>query len=73
MSELTRLTDSRRRYAKEWKITVWTLGIAFAVYLVTDGKTTSAHPIQHLLLGAVLGLVLGYFFSRNVKGRGSSK
>ncbi len=73
MSELTRLLESRKRYAKEWKIVGWTLGMAFAVFLITDGKTTSEHPFQHLLIGAALGFVLGFLFSRNQKAKRPAK
>jgi ElaB/YqjD/DUF883 family membrane-anchored ribosome-binding protein len=67
LSELDRLLESRKRYIKEWKILGWTLGMAFAVFLITDGKVASEHPLQHLAIGAALGLVLGFVFSRNLK------
>ena len=67
MSELTRLLEARKRYAKQWKILGWTVGMTFGVFLITDGKTTSQHPLQHLLIGAALGLALGVVFSRSMK------
>ena len=36
------------------------------VFLITDGKSTSQHPVLHLLIGAALGLLLGFLFSRNL-------
>ena len=36
--------------------------MTIGVYLITDGKAISEHPLQHLLIGAVLGLVLGLSF-----------
>jgi ABC-type nitrate/sulfonate/bicarbonate transport system permease component len=69
MSELTRLSESRKRYAKEWKIVSWTLGMALAVFLITDGKTTSKHALRHLLIGAALGFVLGLLFTWNPKAK----
>jgi hypothetical protein len=66
MSSLSRLLESRKTYAKQWKVLWWTLGMAFAVSLITDGKTVSKHPVPHLLMGAGLGLLLGLLFSRNV-------
>ena len=65
MSELSRLLESKKAYARQWKVVWWTLGMAFAVSLITDGKTISKHPVLHLLMGAGLGLLLGLFFSRN--------
>jgi hypothetical protein len=73
MSELTRFLESRKRYAKEWKIVIWTLGMALAVFLITDGKTTSEHPLRHLLIGAALGLALGFLFSRNLKAKSAAE
>jgi ElaB/YqjD/DUF883 family membrane-anchored ribosome-binding protein len=73
MSELNRLLESRKRYTKEWKILGWTLGMAFAVFLITDGKVASEHPLQHLLIGAALGVVLGFLFSRNLKRESPAK
>ena len=73
MSELARFWESRKRYAKEWKIVWWTLGMAVGVYLITDGKSISEHPLQHLLIGAALGLVLGFLFSRNLKANDAAK
>jgi ElaB/YqjD/DUF883 family membrane-anchored ribosome-binding protein len=73
MSELARFLESRKRYAKEWKIVSWTLGMALAVFLITDGKTTSEHPLQHLLIGAALGLALGFLFSRNLKAKSAAE
>jgi hypothetical protein len=37
------------------------------VFLMTDGKTLSDHPILHLLIGASLGLLVGFFVSRKMK------
>ncbi len=73
MSELTRFVEWRQRYAREWKVVEWTLGMAFAVFLITDGKTTSEHPLQHLLIGAALGFVLSLLFSRNLKRKSPAK
>jgi hypothetical protein len=73
MSELSNLLNSRRKYSKEWKIIAWTLGMTIGVYLITDGKTISEHPLQHLLVGAALGLLLGYLFSRNLQPKSSTK
>jgi ElaB/YqjD/DUF883 family membrane-anchored ribosome-binding protein len=47
--------------------------MTIGVYLFTDGKTISEHPLQHLLIGAALGLLLGYLFSRNLQAKGSTK
>jgi len=73
MSELNRLAESRKRYAKEWKIVWWTLGMALAVYLITDGKTISEHPLRHLITGAALGFVLGFLVSQNLKANSAAK
>jgi ElaB/YqjD/DUF883 family membrane-anchored ribosome-binding protein len=73
MSELSNLLNSRRKYSKEWKIVAWTLGMTIGVYLITDGKTISEHPLQRLLIGAALGLLLGYLFSRNLQAKSSTK
>ena len=69
---LIQLLESRKRFAREWKIVSWTIGMMFGVYLITDGKTISDHPFQHLLIGAALGLVLGYLFSRRLRGTDKS-
>jgi hypothetical protein len=69
---LIRLIESRRLYAREWKIVWWTLGMTVAVFLITDGKTTSEHPLLHLLIGAALGLFLGSIFSRHLKANAST-
>jgi hypothetical protein len=53
--------------AKVFKIVAWTLGMAVGVYLITDGKSGSQHPIEHTLIGASIGLVLGISFARNLK------
>ena len=53
--------------AKLVKIVGWTLGTAVGVYLITDGKSQSEHPLEHVLIGAVIGLSLGIFFARNLK------
>jgi ElaB/YqjD/DUF883 family membrane-anchored ribosome-binding protein len=47
--------------------------MTIGVYLITDGKTISEHPLQHLVIGAALGLVLGYLFSRNLQPKSSTK
>jgi hypothetical protein len=73
MSELTRIVEWRTRNPKEWKIVRWTWGMAVAVFLITDGKVASEHPLQHLLIGAALGFVLGLLFSRNQKARSDAK
>ena len=66
MSSLNRLIEARKTYAKQWKILWWTLGMTVGVFLITDGKTTSEHPVLHLLIGAALGLLLGFIFSRKL-------
>ena len=71
MSELTRILASR--YAKQWRIVDWTLGMSFAAFLIFDGKAISEHPLQHLLIGAALGFVLGFLFSRNPKARSAAR
>jgi hypothetical protein len=53
--------------AKTFKIVAWTLGTGLGVYLITDGKTMSEHPLAHALIGASVGLVLGFLFARNLK------
>jgi hypothetical protein len=73
MSELSNLLNSRWKFSKEWKIVAWTLGMTVGVYLITDGKTISEHPLQHLLIGAALGLLFGYLFSRNLQPKNSTK
>ena len=73
MSELTRIVQWRQRHAREWKVIEWTVGMAFAVFLITDGKVTSEHPLQHLLIGAALGFVLSLLFSRNLKRKSPAK
>jgi len=73
MSELSNLINSGRRFSKEWKIVAWTLGMTIGVYLITDSKSISEHPLQHLLIGAALGLLLGYLFSRNLQPKNSTK
>jgi hypothetical protein len=73
MAELTRIVEWKTRYPKEWKIVRWTWGMAVAVFLITYGKAISEHPLQHLLIGAALGFVLGLLFSRNQKARSDSK
>ena len=73
MSELSRIVEWRQRNAKEWKVIEWTLGTAFAVFLMTDGKVTSEHPLRHLLIGAALGFVLSLLFSRNLTGNSHAK
>jgi hypothetical protein len=73
MSELTHLLGSRKRYARQWKIFWWALGMTVGVYLITDGKSQSEHPLEHALIGAALGLALGYLVSRNLKAKSSEK
>jgi hypothetical protein len=41
--------------------------MAVGVYLITDGKSISGHPLEHALIGASIGLVLGFLFARNLK------
>jgi hypothetical protein len=41
-----------------------TFGIALVMTLATEG---SEQPLQHLLIGAALGLLLGFLFSRTRK------
>ena len=53
--------------ARLTKIVGWTLGMAVGVYLITDGKSISKHPLEHALIGAAIGLALGLIFSRNLK------
>jgi hypothetical protein len=36
--------------------------MAFAAFLIFDGKTISEHLLQHLLIGAALGFVLAFSF-----------
>jgi hypothetical protein len=55
--------------AKIFKIAVWTLGVTVGVYLITDSKSISEHPLEHALIGASIGLVLGYLFAWNLKPR----
>ena len=55
--------------AKLFKIVGWTLGMTVAVYLITDGKSISQHPLKHALIGGSIGLVLGLFFAGNPKTR----
>ena len=73
MSELSRIVEWRQRNAREWKVVNWTLGMAFAVFLMTDGKAISEHPLQHLLIGGALGFVLSLLFSRNLRRKSSEK
>jgi hypothetical protein len=73
MSEPARIVEWRTRYAKQWRIVDWTLGMAFAAFLIFDGKTISEHLLQHLLIGAALGFVLGFLFSRNQKAKDRAK
>jgi len=47
--------------------------MTIGVYLITDSKSISEHPLQHLLIGAALGLLLGYLFSRNLQPKNSTK
>ena len=67
MSELDRILESRKRYAKQWRIVWWTLGMTVGVFLITDGKSLSEHPLEHALIGAALGLLVGFFVSRKMK------
>jgi len=43
--------------------------MAFAAFLVFDGKTISQR-LLHLLIGAALGFLLGFLFSRNWNAKG---
>jgi len=52
-----------------FKIAAWALGMTLGVYLITDGKSVSEHPLEHALIGASIGLVLGFLFARNPKPR----
>ena len=75
MSELNRIVEWRTpRYATKWKIVDWTLGMAFAAFVIFDGKATSEHLLQHLLIGAALGFVLASSFhvTRRRKARRNS-
>ena len=47
--------------------------MTIGVYLITDGKTISEHPLRHLLIGAALGLLFGYLFSGNFQAKTSTK
>jgi hypothetical protein len=58
--------------AKIFKIVAWTLGMTVGVHLITDGKTISEHPFKHALIGASIGLVLGFLFARNLKRSNSN-
>ena len=58
--------------AKSFKIVAWTLGMAAGVYLITDGKSGSQHPLEHILIGASIGLILGILFAWNLKRRGTT-
>jgi hypothetical protein len=62
-----RISESVR--AKIFKIVAWTLGMMVGVYLITDGKSISEHPLEHALIGASIGLVLGCLFAWNLKPR----
>ena len=74
MSELNRIVEWRTpRYATKWKIVDWTLGMAFAAFVIFDGNATSKNLLQHLLIGAALGFVLGFLFSRNQKARSDAR
>jgi hypothetical protein len=53
--------------ARNFKIASWTVGMAIAASLIFDGKVQSPNWLAHLLLGAGIGLFLGYLFSRNLK------
>jgi hypothetical protein len=54
-------------YARQWKIVWWMLGMTVGVYLITDGKSQSEHPLEHALIGAALGLLIGFIVSRKMK------
>jgi hypothetical protein len=58
--------------AKIFKIVAWTLGMTVGVYLITDGKSISEHPLKYALIGASIGLVLGFLFARNLKPRNAN-
>jgi hypothetical protein len=53
--------------AKGWKVLGWTLGMALVVWLITNGKGDYRDPVEHILIGAALGLALGFLFTRNWK------
>jgi hypothetical protein len=47
--------------------------MALGVYLITDGKSISEHPLEHALIGASIGLVLGFHFACNLKPRNANR
>jgi hypothetical protein len=53
--------------ARIFKIVAWAVGMAVAVYLIIDGKSGSQRAIEHALVGAGIGLILGILFARNLK------
>jgi hypothetical protein len=59
--------DEEKMKRKVVKIVGWTLGMTVAVFLMTDGKTSSDRPVTHALIGAAIGFMLGLIFSRKVK------
>ena len=71
MSELTRILASR--YAKQWRIVDWTLGMSFAAFLIFRWQGYFRTPFAALLIGAALGFVLGFLFSRNPKARSAAR
>jgi hypothetical protein len=47
------------------KISGWTLGMALAAFLIFDGKSSNyGNALYHVLYGGIIGLVLGWLFSR---------
>jgi hypothetical protein len=73
MTGLNGVVEWRTRRTNGWKIVDWTLGMAFAVFLVFEGKTIFEHLVQHLFFGAALGFILGFLFSRNWNAKSQAK
>lgn len=67
LPEINRLPAEKKGYAKAWKIVSWTFGMALVFWLVVNGKGDHENQIEHLLMGAAVGLVLGVLFTRNWK------
>jgi len=67
MSEPNRFPAEKKRYAKGWKIVSWTLGMAAVFWLIVNGKGDHENQVEHLLIGAAVGFVLGVLFTRNWK------
>jgi hypothetical protein len=66
VSELTRLANGSRKYAREWKVTTWTLGVGFVFWVVADAKGGSGQ-VEGILIGALLGFGCGLLVSRRLK------